>query len=303
MPLRRPAVPVTGEDTPYHYFLDEPVTIVFIVLFGISTALHVGQAAWFRTWFMLATAALCGIGEVIGWSARLWSSINPAARTPFLMQISSLIIAPTFFLAANFIILGRIVRIVGPQYSRLKPAFYSYIFLSADLSSLIVQAIGGGRASSADTSEGAEKGAQIMLGGIGLQFAALVLYILFACEFLVRVILDRPVRDKETSLGPRLDGRIRMMLVGLCISAVFLFIRTIYRTIELQDGWSGKIISNQLLFDTLDGMPITVAMFALNAFHPGLLVYNKDRPDPELQEKAASKETSFSHHSTVDTAV
>lgn len=86
---------------------------------------------------MLPTAVLANIAEVIGWSARLWSSKNPPLIDPFLIQwvpssvpksllsthpyprISTTIIAPTPLVAANFVILGQLIARLGPQYSRL----------------------------------------------------------------------------------------------------------------------------------------------------------------------------------------
>ncbi|ELU43102.1 vesicle-mediated transport-related protein [Rhizoctonia solani AG-1 IA] len=72
------------------------------------------------------------------------------------------------------------------------------------------------------------------------------------------------------------------MILGLSISTLFIYIRSIYRTIELLDGWTGPIITNELYFksiiyikDVLDGMPIVVAMYAINVFHPGLLLNNR----------------------------
>lgn len=46
----------------------------------------------------------------------------------------------------------------------------------------------------------------------------------------------------------------------------------IYRTIELNDGWNGPIITNQALFNWLDGTQITLATFTLNLLHPGYLL-------------------------------
>ena len=37
-------------------------------------------------WWLLPTAVLCGVGEVLGWSGRLWSAISPLADNPFLIQ-------------------------------------------------------------------------------------------------------------------------------------------------------------------------------------------------------------------------
>lgn len=51
-----------------------------------GAVLHLGQAIYTRLWFMLPTAVLANFAEVLGWSARLWSSKNPPLLDPFLMQ-------------------------------------------------------------------------------------------------------------------------------------------------------------------------------------------------------------------------
>ncbi|EJD50216.1 RTA1-domain-containing protein [Auricularia subglabra TFB-10046 SS5] len=222
--------------------------------------------------------SLGGVSETLGWSARLWSSISPTLKTPFLIQIVTTINAPTFLVAANFIVLGRVVRLLGPQYSRLSPAMYSIVFLTADNAALIVQAVGGGQAAAAGTLEGANRGAKVMLGGIVLQFVAIIVYVALALEFLLRYTLDKPLRTPTVKRGA-LDRKLRTMVLALGVSTLFILVRTVYRTIELTDGWTGKIISNETLFNVLDGMPIAGAMYTLNVFHPGRLVFNEGRRD------------------------
>lgn len=95
-------------DSNYHYVPTGWVCIVFIVLFGISTCeaaeylpssspslltaiispvVHTVEALYFRLWWLLPTAVLAGLGEILGWSARYWSSLNDGILdTPFLMQ-------------------------------------------------------------------------------------------------------------------------------------------------------------------------------------------------------------------------
>ncbi|PVG04551.1 RTA1 like protein [Serendipita vermifera] len=286
------AVPHEGI-SPYGYIPTEAVCIVFVTLFGLSAFLHTVQAIKWRTWWMLPTMALGCMGEVIGWSGRLWSSRNPRLLDPFLMQISSTIISPSFMSAANFTILGFIIRRLGAHYSRLSPRWYLIIFITLDLASLIVQAIGGARASSAaQRNEDAEVGGRIMLYGIITQMIALTIYVALGTEFVIRYTLHKPVRKptvadlaatasadpsydsytNEKTLRPVLDRNTKLMLVGLIINTVFLFIRAIYRTIELNDGWSGAIITNQALFNWLDGMPITVCTYTFNILHPGYLL-------------------------------
>jgi hypothetical protein len=108
--------------------------------------------------------------------------------------------------------------------------------------------------------------------------------------------------NNNTDSGPVTPGsdlyhKAHLMLIGLSISTLFIYIRyvlryhllspslnlphltrnrTIYRTIELNDGWTGTIIKNERLFNVLDGMPIVVAMVTLNVFHPGWLLPSRE---------------------------
>ncbi|KAK7064963.1 RTA1 like protein-domain-containing protein [Favolaschia claudopus] len=261
------------DDSQYGYVPDESVAILFLVLFGISTALHVGQATYFRLWWLLPTAVLCGIGEVIGWSGRLWSSISPLASTPFTIQISSTIIAPTPLLAATFIIMARIVQRLGTSYSRLTPKWYTIIFLPCDIIALVVQGVGGGIASSADTLEGANKGAKIMLGGIAFQFLVIIVFSAIALDFTQRYLRDKPVRrDFDGIQRGAFTPRLKTMLAALGFSTTVLFIRSVYRLIELNGGWNGRIIHTEVYFNVLDGAMVILAIFTLNFVHPGVFL-------------------------------
>lgn len=53
--------------------------------------LHIFQAARYHLWWLLPTAALAGLLEVMGWSGRLWSSINPYSDSAFTMQCVSIL--------------------------------------------------------------------------------------------------------------------------------------------------------------------------------------------------------------------
>ncbi|KAJ7673857.1 RTA1 like protein-domain-containing protein [Mycena polygramma] len=261
-----------GDDSQYGYVPQEAVAILFLALFGISTILHVGQATYFRLWWLFPTAALCGVGELIGWGARLWSSISPTASTPFTMQISCTIIAPTPLLAATFMIFARIVEQLGTSYSRLTPRLYTIIFLTCDIVALVVQGVGGGLASSATTLDGANQGARIMLGGIAFQFAVIIVFSTLAVDFMQRYLRDQPVRTDGNPRGV-LALRLKFMLAGLAFSTTTLFIRSVYRIVELTGGWTGRIIRTEVYFNVLDGGMVVLAIFTLNFVHPGILLH------------------------------
>jgi hypothetical protein len=203
--------------------------------------------------------ALGCIGEVIGWYGRFWSSNSPGLLDPFLMQIVCTIISPSFMSAANFTILGLIIKRLGSQYSWLTPRWCTFwisspfspnsadtdfcidliIFIGFDLGALVVQSIGGSQASSAARrGVDADVGGRIMLYGIIVQMIALTIYVALGAEFVIRYLLDRPVRqvsrsegasaealDEKNSERPPMEKNVRIMLIGLVINAVFFFIR------------------------------------------------------------------------------
>jgi len=273
--------------SPYGYVPTEWICIVFVSLFGVSTILHLLQTFKYRLWWLLPTACLCGIAEVIGWSARLWSSQNPTLLIPYEIQITTTIIAPTPLVAANFIILGRIVSILGAQYSRLTPRLYTIVFCSCDLISLTVQAVGGAMAADAASSgDDPSPGGNVMLGGIIFQMISITIYVLCAGEFFSRFLSDRPFhkrilvsKDKIISRG--LDRNMRFMIIALMFDTTCLFIRAVYRTLELADGWTGTIITTQWYFNAFDAGMITLAIYTLNLAHPGRLLADASVVQPK----------------------
>ncbi|KAG9023182.1 hypothetical protein FS837_005916, partial [Tulasnella sp. UAMH 9824] len=196
------------DDSPYGYIPTRWICVLFVALFSLTSAVHLGQAAYYRMWWLIPTMVLGGIGEIIGWAGRAWSSWNYHSDNAFYMNICCTIIAPSFMTAAMFVIMGRIINLVGAEYSRLKPRTYSILFISADLLALIIQAIGGAAAASADTHDGAEGGAKIMLAGIFVQMAAITVYCIIQGDYLWRVLTERPVRPRPIPSGavtPRSD--------------------------------------------------------------------------------------------------
>ncbi|TFK33316.1 RTA1 like protein-domain-containing protein [Crucibulum laeve] len=259
------------KDTPYGYVPTEWITILFLVLFSISTLAHTGQLIYFRTWWMIPTVILCGGLEILGWSARLWSSISPMNSNAFTIQITATIIGPTPLVAANFIILGRIIRRLGPAYSRLSPSLCT----SIDIISLVIQAVGGAMASIAVDPT---PGGNVMLGGIIFQMTTITVYAISAAEFFFRYNKNAPVSPRRTVEGKphmmraNMTPDLKMMSIALVFSTCILFIRAIYRTAELIDGWNGVIITTQVYFNIFDGAMIVLAVYTLNFAHPGRLL-------------------------------
>jgi hypothetical protein len=114
-----------------------------------------------------------------------------------------------------------------------------------------------------------------MLGGILFQMIAITVYMILAVEFIFRYIGDKPFQrpDNEPPSGNYfMDGKMKAMLFGISFGSLAIYVRSVYRTIELIDGWDGRIITTELYFNTMDGAMILLTMYCLNFFHPGRLL-------------------------------
>ena len=117
------------------------------------------------------------------------------------MQITTLIMAPVFFSAYNYILLGQAITALGPVYSILRPGWYFAVFLVADLVSLILQAVGGGQAaSSAATAAPTDSATNIMVAGIIFQLISMGVFVVLGVDFVVRRIKGRPYTFRQKQM-------------------------------------------------------------------------------------------------------
>jgi hypothetical protein len=216
----------------------------------------------------LVVLVLGGITEIIGYSARIYSWTNDSDLNAFLAQTVTLIIAPSFFSAALYVVLGQIIAMVGRQYSLLAPKWYTLLFVIADLISLIVQAVGGGQAAvAAQTNSDTTNGTHIMIAGICWQMFSMSVYVLLVILYIFRIKKAKVV----------LSQTMKIFLGGMGIITLMIFIRCIYRTVELQAGWDGYIITHEVYFACLDGLPMIIALIAFNVFHPGRYIKSTNK--------------------------
>ncbi|KAJ5728478.1 RTA1-domain-containing protein [Penicillium malachiteum] len=253
---------VEGIGTSYGYVPHLSAGVVFVVLFSLSMIIHTIQFCWKRVWWGVVFSLGCMV-EVLGWAARLWSSQCPYNGDAFLMQISTLIIAPTFFTAGIYIILGRFIQLLGPESSILKPNTYLWIFCTCDILSLVIQAAGGGMASAAVNSVNGNTapGTHTMVAGIVFQLFSVTIFVFCAIDFIRRSLRHNLLQE--------MNGTILPLLYAMIFSVVCIYIRSIYRTIELSQGWSGYLITHEKYFIALDGAMMICAVGVFNIINPG----------------------------------
>jgi hypothetical protein len=244
-------------------------TIFLIIIFSILTIGHVAIGWKYRTWtFMIAMGLGC-MWEAIGYGGRYLLHQDPFSDPGFKLQIVLLTFAPAFLAAGIYLMLKHLVITFGPQYSRLRPARYTHIFITCDFVSLALQGTGGGLASAGENgSTLLDAGNNLMIAGLVFQVFTLAVFALLVLEYFLRVWKNRHNLNPDTYEFRR-TKRFRGFLAALALAWLFIFIRCVYRVIELVGGWGNSIMQDEPLFIVCDSIMCVLASALLLVFHPG----------------------------------
>lgn len=183
----------------------------------------------------------------------------------------TLIIAPVFFSAALYVILGKLIIDLGPTSSILSAKLYTIIFCTCDLISLVVQAVGGAKASTADDESEQDQGTHIMVAGIAFQLFTMTLFGLLLLDFVRRVLGSNDAFRSSTTRG------MKLVFGAVGISFVMIYTRSVYRTVELAQGWNGYLISHEAYFIGLDAAIMVVAVGVFVGFDPAVIFRREGR--------------------------
>ncbi|CAL1195724.1 unnamed protein product [Candida parapsilosis] len=212
----------------------------------------------------------------------------------YLLQLIVLTIAPAFIMGGIYFLLGQLVIIHGRQFSVLKPLWYAYIFIACDITSLVIQAIGGGIASvRAENYENADPGTYTMIAGIAFQYPSQlaseksdlvdpqqVLKPSVKNFFKLLINSKKTAEYKRNILEPYYnpkyaDIRSRKMYdyfpLAVSLAIIAVFVRCIYRVVELAQGFSGYLITHEVYIMCLDALMLFIALYMFIPFHPHIV--------------------------------
>ncbi|KAL8293529.1 hypothetical protein RQP46_000230 [Phenoliferia psychrophenolica] len=229
----------------YGYTPSLAMGIIFLILYSVSTILHIIQMRGYRLFI--------------------------------LMIIVCLIFAPSFYSAALYFLLGIVINVVAQDKSFLSYKMFGWLFVTADIFSLLLQSAGGGIAASADNGSSAlDSGSNLMLAGIAFQLVVMIIFVVYGAWWVRRAAAEIRVVSRDIS----------WLLGGMLLSSICIIIRGIYRTAELGQGWGGFLALNQFTF-LLDAIPISIATLALNVWHPNRLLTRT------LEERSGSRQSTL----------
>ncbi|KAJ5934303.1 hypothetical protein N7466_003850 [Penicillium verhagenii] len=262
----------------YNYDPSPSAAIAFAVFFGLSAAFHIWQVIQKRSWFFIPFV-IGGIFETVGYAARHYS----AEQTPdwttmsYVIQELFLLLAPSFFAASIYMILGRIIRLLNADSNSLiRPNWLTKIFVTGDVLSFLMQSSGGGMLATAKSTSSMNLGENIIVGGLFVQVVSFGFFIIISIIF-HRRMLATPLHYMVKTQIPW----TRYMMVLYAASALIL-IRSIYRVAEYIQGSTGYLQSKEVFVYICDATLMVICCLLFNAFHPSNILSKS--PDVEERE-------------------
>ncbi|KAF5266714.1 hypothetical protein FOXYS1_2437 [Fusarium oxysporum] len=242
----------------YRYEPSTAAAVIFVVLFSITTIVHVFQLIKTKTWYMLAFC-LGGISEIAGYIGRAINSTeDPGCWTlgPYVVQSVLLLIAPALMAASIYMILSRVILLTeGEVHEVIRRRWLTKIFVVGDIISIELQSAGGSMMSGANEGNNLmEIGEYVITGGLFFQLAIFGIFIVVVSVFHRR--MNRSPTNK--SLEPS--------------------IRILFRVIEYLDDNDGYLMRTEAFMFVFDATLIWIVMVWMNWYHPseiGLLLRNE----------------------------
>ncbi|KAK8076538.1 hypothetical protein PG994_003810 [Apiospora phragmitis] len=292
-PIRNPnncyAEKLAGIPYSYGYRPSLAAGVSFIVLFAFAVVYHLVLSHNKKRWASVALAYGAAT-EMIGWIGRTWGSQCPYNQHAYLMQMIPLTIAPVFFTAALYMLLGQLIQVSGPESSVLPARLYTIVFLTSAFLSLLIQLVGGAvTASASSKGEVTPAGVNTIVAGLVFQLATMVVFAGLAVDFLRRISSSR-----SSSIGGGGGGRslknYYTVLAALFISLTCIVVRSLFRVVELT--WMGPSMLHERNFVALDAFLMVAAVWVFIILDPARIIdQNADLlPPPAAHQSSLGKE-------------
>jgi len=220
------------------------------------------------------------IVSTFGYVGRIISVNNVTSRSAYIMQSCLIVLAPAFFAATVYMILGRVIAHVNsPQLSFIPHRRLTTIFVLGDVFSFMIQGSGSGLMVMSSTRNW---GSYIIVGGLVIQL------IFFGVFFAALIVFD--MRCRRTDLSKRIvsyDGSSRLhwhtVVIALYIASVLISIRCIFRCIEFATGFDGYLQTHEVYFYVFDSLPMVATMVVFNVVYPGWALKGEMRETDDVE--------------------
>lgn len=289
-PDRNGYVPIDDCRNIWIYYPSFGAAILFSILFGMSTVLHVFQAFHYRKRFCWVII-MAGAWETAGFILRILSTRNQLSLGLYIPEELFILLAPLWINAFVYMTLGRMIHYFLPeqQVFGIKASKFSVYFICADIVAFLVQAVGGTIASGGPGQPASTVmlGIHIYMGGIGLQELFILIFLTLAISFHRRM---QNYQKQDTFIGSDKQNW-KPLLCTLYVVLGLITVRIIFRLVQYSAGILSSIPTHEVFFYCFDAVPMTLALCLLNIIHPGRILIGplSEFPKKTRQEKKEEK--------------
>ncbi|KIX10031.1 uncharacterized protein Z518_01112 [Rhinocladiella mackenziei CBS 650.93] len=255
--------------------------VLFAVLFGLSTILHIIQAVNFRKKFCWVII-MAGLWETAGFAVRSYSAKQFRGLGHFIPQQLLIILAPLWVNAFVYMVAGRMIYFLIPEKKVFGISAHrlTLIFVILDIFAFLVQ----GSSSSLMTSDDYDTiriGIDIYMAGVGVQELFIVLFTILAARFqwhMNQIERVHPVRH-----------RWRSLLYPLYVALGLITVRIIFRLVEYTDGEYSYVARYEAFFYCLEALPMVVSLAMFNVWHPAMVLVGPESEFPKRVKKSRAE--------------
>ncbi|KAF2642018.1 RTA1 like protein [Massarina eburnea CBS 473.64] len=226
--------------------------IIGAIVFALLTGTHAFRLIKSRTWFCIPFI-IGGLFEAIGYAARAAAHSDTTSKKPYIIQSALILLAPIFFAASIYMILGRLIlRTDSATHSIIRPTFVTKIFVTGDILCFFIQAGGAGMLVQAKDSSGVSRGENIILGGLILQI------LIFGFFVVVAGTWHRRLSARPTAMAAEVSWLKYIRL--LYAASAFITIRNACRVVEYALGRDGYLLSHEWPLYLYDFIPMMLTL-------------------------------------------
>lgn len=261
-----------GEHGFFYYDASVPAAIVFAVIFAILLGIHIWQIVKYKTVFMSVMIIAVAM-ELLGYITRIISIKNTDALWANIVSQTTLVVAPAFLAANDYMIIGRVMSFVGSEYGLINHNKITKIFVGADVLEILTQAGGAALLAGAQGNiDRMKKARDLLLAGLSLQVVTFGVFVFVAIAYDWRSSRAEALKPYQSEMK-----NLRRLWYAFYVSAVLITGRSIYRTAEFGEvsfasGHAtpdGYALTHEWPLYIFDSLPIFLSVLAFNVFHPG----------------------------------
>ncbi|KAH8117366.1 RTA1-like protein [Phellopilus nigrolimitatus] len=267
------ADPTNDPCNPLKYIASDVLSgIAFGLYIAVGICFILSTWKWGAAWMAAMSVGIFTFSMGIG--CRFGLHLHPQSKGIYIAEYLLVVLSPCAFIAAEYVLLGRLARDLDmSQYLLVSPRRVTPIFVASDVTTFLIQAVGGSVSIGANDLKTNELGSNIFLAGLVLQLASFLVFTLMYLHFLRRIYFRHPEtwRQGSDSETPWYNDW-RTLASALLVSCVGILIRSVFRVIELSQGFQGAIATNEGDFYGLDTLPLFIAVAIYVPFWPGRFI-------------------------------